>query len=170
VSAGRVRLVPLEPRHLDLTRQWANDPDIMRLMGRAGEVSGAEHEAWFSTVVTSESCMYFAIETAAAGQHIGNAWLWSIDRRHQKAELRIVIGDAAVRGRGLGAEAIELACRHGFDRLGLHRIYAYVLALNPGARRAFERAGFTLEGTLRDDRRAGNGFVDAYALARIQGR
>ena len=43
--------------------------------------------------------------------------------------------------------------RYAFEQLGLHRVYAYVLAFNPPARRAFEKAGFALEGTLRDDRR-----------------
>jgi RimJ/RimL family protein N-acetyltransferase len=98
---------------------------------------------------------------------VGNVWLWDIDRRHGKAELRVVIGRQEARGKGLGVEAIDQLCRHAFERLGLHRVYAYVLAINPAARRAFERAGFVLEGTLRDDRRAGDGYVDGYLLARV---
>ena len=54
-----------------------------------------------------------------------------------------------------------------FNELGLHRIYAYVLAINPAARRAFERAGFALEGTLRDDRWSDGSFVDAHLFARV---
>jgi len=138
----------------------------MQLMDRAAPVSPAEHEAWFTSVVASHGCRYFAIE--ADGQHVGNVWLWDIDTRHQKAELRIVIGDPAFRGRRVGVEAIAMACKYGFEQLGLHRIYAYVLSLNPAARQAFEHAGFTLEGTLRDDRRAGDRFIDAYLLARIK--
>ena len=162
-----IRLVPLDRRHLDWTRRWANDPELMRLMDRAGQVSEAEHEAWFSSVVRGEDCRYFAIE--AGDRHVGNVWFWNIEPRHQKAELRIVIGDGAFRGRGVGVDALERACQYGFEELGLHRIYAYVLSINPAARRAFEGAGFVLEGTLRDDRRAGDGFVDAYLLARVKG-
>lgn len=167
MTAQRVRLTPLQQPHLARTRDWANDPELMRLMDRAAPVAPAEHDAWFASLSARDDCRYFAIEAAPAGPHIGNVWLWAIDRRHRKAELRIVIGDPAARGRGLGAEAIELACRHGFDHLGLHRIYAYVLGINPGARRAFERAGFVLEGTLREDRWAGDRFTDAYLLARV---
>ena len=43
------------------------------------------------------------------------------------------------------------------SELGLHRIYAYVLAINPAARRPSSVPGFALEGTLRDDRWAGDG-------------
>jgi RimJ/RimL family protein N-acetyltransferase len=137
----------------------------MRQMDRVHLVTAAEHEAWFTSVVQGDACAYFAIEAGAG--HVGNAWLWDIDRRHRKAELRVVVGDPAARGRGVGAEAIGQLCVHGFEALGLHRIYAYVLAINPAARTAFERAGFALEGTLRDDRWTGDRFVDTWLLARL---
>ena len=118
----RVRLVALDRPHLARTCEWANDPQLMRLMDRQRPVSAAEHDAWFASVVQTDDCAYFAIETVDAGAHVGNVWLWAIDQRHRKAELRVVIGDEAARGRGMGAEAIDRLCRHGFDRLGLHRI------------------------------------------------
>jgi RimJ/RimL family protein N-acetyltransferase len=168
MEGGRVRLAALDRRHLDRTRIWANEPEIMRLMDRARPVSTDEHEQWFASLARRDDCSYFAIETADGGVHVGNVWLFAIDRRHHKAELRVVIGDADARGKGFGAEAIDRLCQHGFDQLGLHRIYAYVLAINPRAQRAFERAGFALEGILRDDRWAGDRFVDAHLLARIR--
>jgi RimJ/RimL family protein N-acetyltransferase len=165
IEDGALRLVPLAREHLARTRQWANDPDIARLMDRARPVSEDEHEAWFASIGQREDCRYFAIEHE--GRHVGNAWLWAIDPRHHKAELRIVIGDAAARGQGLGTAAIDRLCRHGFEQLDLHRIYAYVLSLNLAGRRAFEQAGFTLEGTLRDDRVSTGRFVDSWLLARV---
>ena len=162
-----MRLVPLDLRHLEQTRIWANDPEIMRLMDRAESVSVAEHEAWFFSLADRSECLYFAIETTDAQLHVGNIWLFAIERRHRKAELRVVIGEAAARGRGYGSEAIDQLCQHAFARVGLHRIYAYVLAINPGAQRSFERAGFALEGRLRDDRWSDGLFVDTYLLARV---
>jgi RimJ/RimL family protein N-acetyltransferase len=38
---------------------------------------------------------------------------------------------------------------------------------NPRARQAFEKAGFALEGTLRDDRWIGDGFSDVFVLGRL---
>lgn len=169
-SSARIALAPLAAAHLARTRDWANDPELMRLMDRGSTVSEPEHAAWFASIVRRHDCAYFAIETSDGSAHVGNVWLWAIDPRHRKAELRIVIGDAAARHRGLGAEAIDLLCRHAFEQLGLHRVYAYVLAINPAARRAFERAGFALEGQLADDRWTGDRFTDAWLLARISGR
>ncbi len=162
-----MNLVQLDRRHLTRTRAWANDPALMRVMGRARVVSEAEHQAWFEALAHHDDRVYFAVETAGEALHVGNVWLWAIDRRHRKAELRVVIGDAAARGRGIGIAVIDRMCRHGFDELGLHRIYAYVLAINPAGRRAFERAGFALEGALRDDRLAGDRFIDTYLMARV---
>ncbi len=169
ITGSQVMLVALDRPHLASSRAWANDPELMRLMDRAQPVSEAEHDAWFQSIHHRGDCAYFAIETSDASEHVGNIWLWAIDRRHRKAELRVVVGSAAARGRGMGAEAIDLLCRHGFERLNLHRIYAYVLANNSPARRAFERAGFVVEGTLRDDRWDGAEFSDAYLLARVSG-
>ena len=165
--AERLRLVTLDRPHLARTREWANDPELMRLMDRKQPVTPVEHEAWFASLGRRSDCAYFAIETLDGGAHIGNVWLWDIDRRNRKAELRVVVGDMGARGRGLGSEAIDRLCRYGFDQVGLHRIYAYVLGINPAGRRAFERAGFTIEGTLRDDRWAVDRFIDSYLLARV---
>jgi RimJ/RimL family protein N-acetyltransferase len=167
MACDGIRLVSLSRAHLERTRAWANDPELALLMNRAAAVSEPEHDAWFESISKRTDCAYFAIEREDDGHHIGNVWLWAIDDRHRKAELRIVIGEAVARGRGFGGAAIGLAARYGFERLHLHRIYAYVLAFNPGARRAFEKAGFLLEGTLCDDRWVGDRFVSAWLLSRV---
>lgn len=161
-----VRLIPLERRHLEKTLEWANDPELMRLLNRAHTVSKEEHEQWFEVIQQREDCRYFAIETED-GAHLGNVWLWDIDPRHRRAELRIVMGlDQA--GQGAGTEAISLLCDYAFERLNLHKVYAYVLAINPRARRSFEKAGFELEGTLREDRWTGEAFSDVYLLGKLR--
>jgi RimJ/RimL family protein N-acetyltransferase len=161
-------LCPLERRHLEVTRAWANDPELMRLLDRSKVVSEEEHEHWFVSLAARSDCAYFTIETNEDARHVGNVWLWDIDCRHQKAELRIVIGDRAHLGRGVGTEAISLLCDYAFTRLKLHKVYAYVLAINPRALRAFEKAGFVVEGTLREDRRVDESFTDVYLLGKLR--
>lgn len=165
----RVRLVPLGAAHKDNMRRWSNDPEIARLMGRGEPVSVAEHDVYYAAIAHRDDCAFFAVELVDSGAHIGNVWFWGIDRRHRKAELRVVIGDPAARGKGIGAEAIDLLCVHGFEVLKLHRIYAYVLSINPAAKRAFIAAGFSDEGILRGDRWSVDRFVDCCLLARLSG-
>jgi ribosomal-protein-alanine N-acetyltransferase len=130
-------------------------------------VSDHEHERWYAGLEGRADRVLLAVETRGDGRHIGNVWLWDIDTRHRKAEVRVVIGAAAARGRGQGSEAIDLLSRYAFDRLNLHRTYAYVLASNAAALRAFEKAGFKLEGVLREDRWDGGRYVDVHLLGRL---
>ena len=168
ITGQTISLRPLERRHLVETRAWANDPELARLLDRARPISDVEHEQWFAKLHEQADCVYFAIETNADRRHIGNVWLWDIDARHRKAELRIMIGETTHLGHGTGAEAISLMCAYAFERLNLHKVYAYVLATNLRARHAFEKAGFVLEGTLREDRWAGESYTDVYLLGRLR--
>ena len=52
-------------------------------------------------------------------------------------------------GRGLMTAAVEAVCREGFGTWDIVRIYAEPYARNLASRRVLEKAGFTLEGTLR---------------------
>lgn len=166
ITGKTIALRPLDSRHSIHTRNWANDPSLAQLLDRAWPVSDTEHEKWFLSLSERKDCLYFAIETLKDDKHVGNVWLWGIDCRHRKAELRVVIGETDC-GRGLGTDAIRLLCAYGFERLNLHKIYAYVLGINPRARRAFEKAGFSIEGTLKEDRWTGDRYSDVYLLANI---
>jgi RimJ/RimL family protein N-acetyltransferase len=159
-----VTLAPFGRQHLAQTLQWTNDPELARLLDRRHRVTADEHERWFAALASRHDTRFFAIEEGT--RHVGNVWLADIDPLDRKAEVRIVLGlDAA--NRGSGSSAIALVAAYAFGDMKLHRLYAYVLAFNPRARRAFEKAGFAVEGTLRDDRLHGDSFVDTILLSRI---
>jgi RimJ/RimL family protein N-acetyltransferase len=52
--------------------------------------------------------------------------------------------------------AVEAACRWGFTALGLHRVQLYHAVENTASGRVAEKAGFTLEGRLRQSHRYGD--------------
>jgi [ribosomal protein S5]-alanine N-acetyltransferase len=53
-------------------------------------------------------------------------------------------------GKGYATEAVGEILRFGFEDLGLHRIAAWTVAGNAASARVLEKAGFSLEGRLRD--------------------
>ena len=165
LSSGEVTLRPFERRHLASTLAWANDPELARLLDRARPIGAEEHERWFASLADRPDTQFFAIERA--GRHIGNVWLADIDQRHGKAEVRIVLSPDAVE-QGSGAQALRLVTDHAFATLGLRRVYAYVLAFNPRAKRAFQKAGFALEGTLQADRFVNGEAIDVFVLGRVR--
>jgi RimJ/RimL family protein N-acetyltransferase len=160
-----IKLVAFDRGHLAATFGWFNDRELARMLGRLNAVTPEAHERWFAGLAERQDTLHFAIEVH--GVHAGNVWLANIDRDHRKAEVRIAIGKPSQAGSGAGTEALQLISRYAFDTLGLHRVYAFVLAFNPRARRAFEKAGFVLEGTLRHDRWDGHAFVDTFLLGRV---
>lgn len=71
-------------------------------------------------------------------------------------------------GRGLMTSAVAEMCREGFETWDIVRIYAEPYARNLASRRVLEKAGFTLEGTLRQSVCKNGEMLDAciYALIR----
>jgi RimJ/RimL family protein N-acetyltransferase len=142
----------------EVYRGFVNDPEIARRVDRAGTVTAEEHAVWYEALVTSERADVFAVDEKASGTFIGLVWLYAIEPRHARAEVRIVLGRG--HGRGCGTEALRLLVAHAFSKRALAKLWADVLAFNDAAARAFEKAGFVREGLLRSDRSVAGARVD----------
>jgi len=68
-----------------------------------------------------------------------------------RAELRKLIGERDMRGRGLGQEAALLWLGYGLGALGLRKIYLTTLVTDIGNIKINERLGFRVEGILRNE-------------------
>jgi RimJ/RimL family protein N-acetyltransferase len=82
------------------------------------------------------------------GAAVGAASLFGFDSfaRHAEAGISLVPG---ARGRGIGTAAIRQLVEFGFVRRNLRRIHLQAIASNAGAIRAYEKAGFVVEGRQR---------------------
>jgi RimJ/RimL family protein N-acetyltransferase len=77
---------------------------------------------------------------------------------------------AGARDRGVTSEALSALCRWGFADVGATRIEWYARVGNFASRRVAEKAGFTIEGTLRSGLPvAGGRRADAWVGARLPG-
>lgn len=131
---------------------WLNNPDVTRYMLQGAFPTTAEaNRAFYDSITTSTTDLVLAIIWRDTREHVGNIGLHRIDPIHRTAELGILIGERRARGRGIGTEAVRLICRHGFNRLNLARIWLGVMADHHGAINCYKRAGFRLEGILRQD-------------------
>lgn len=162
-----ITLRPFEKEDLPKYRQWINNAEIASLIDRVLPVTETHHEIWYKKLLDDSSAVVFAVMRNDTSDYIGNVWLWNIDIRHRKAEVRIVIGDKSVAGKGFGIEALTLLSWFAFEKLNLHKLYAYVLMSNLRAIKAFERAGFSAEGVLKEDRYVNGRYEDVCVLAKI---
>jgi RimJ/RimL family protein N-acetyltransferase len=72
-----------------------------------------------------------------------------VNRRSRIAEIRTLMLDPALQGRGLARRAVRALCDRLFDVHGVHRVEAEVMGINAAAQSVFERAGFIREGVRR---------------------
>jgi [ribosomal protein S5]-alanine N-acetyltransferase len=79
---------------------------------------------------------------------IGSCTLYDIHVPHLRGALGYALRVERC-GQGLASEAVALALRWGFGRLGLNRIEADTHPDNVASQRLLQRMGFTFEGRLR---------------------
>jgi RimJ/RimL family protein N-acetyltransferase len=83
------------------------------------------------------------------GTAVGSASIFGFDWFARHAEVGIALVPEA-RGRGVGTAAIAQLVEFGFVRRNLRRLHLQAIASNGRALRAYEKAGFVVEGRLRE--------------------
>ncbi len=167
IESGRVFLRPIERADAELSHRWRSSADVAALASLPGSMSLAQVEQRIDRMPErhGEEAFAFVICLLADAKPIGEAMLFELDRRNGSAELGIFIGEASEWGKGYGTDAVNALVDYGFAALRLERIWLNVWTENDRARRAYEKAGFVHEGTLRHDRYEGGRFTDGHILS-----
>ncbi len=153
ICGDRVRLRGVERSDLPKFQEWLNDPEVIENLGMYLPLSMVDEEKWFggvSALQPEEKPLAIEIYEDGAWRLVGDSGLFNLEWANRCAEFGIFIGDKSVWNKGYGTEVTRLLLRHGFETLNLHRIYLRVYSTNPRGRRAYEKAGFVLEGTMRE--------------------
>ena len=81
---------------------------------------------------------------------IGLVELVEIDLIHRNAEFQIII-DPNCQGKGYAYIVTTLAMKYAFNNLNLHKLYLLVDKQNEKAIHIYKKAGFNIEGELREE-------------------
>jgi RimJ/RimL family protein N-acetyltransferase len=137
-------------RNLPQVTRWYRDPELARLTRyQTRPMTIEEIERFFYSRLMSDEAIAYAIHEAETDRFIGLTTFSALDADNGSVLFHITIGEHDTWGKGYGTEATELMLSHAFDRLGLHRVGLSVFEFNERARRAYEKAGFQVEGRLR---------------------
>jgi RimJ/RimL family protein N-acetyltransferase len=130
---------------------WFNDAEMLSFIGMRTPMGQALEERWFERMLEGEGRdrYSFVICLREGARPIGTIGFFDLSLLNGSAELGISIGEKALWGRGLGTDALEVLIDFGFGDLRLERIKLRVYDFNKRAIRAYEKVGFTLEGTER---------------------
>ncbi|WP_104160145.1 GNAT family N-acetyltransferase [Arthrobacter sp. ZGTC212] len=155
LTTARLRLEPLGPEHFEGAWASLQDPEARRLTGTHAEFTPEQIQAWLAGLAGQHDRGDWAVIRRSDEHHpeeryLGEVVLNDLDADNGSVGFRIALAPADVRGQGYGTEATAAVVGHAFDDLGLHRVALEVFAFNPRAQRAYEKAGFTVEGRQRE--------------------
>jgi len=155
----RIYLRPVAPSDANENYlRWMNDPEVTRYL----ESRFVRHTAeglrdYIAEKQDDPDTLFLAIVLRQGDRHIGNIKLGPIDWHHCRGEVGIILGEKDCWGKGYATEAIQLLADYAFGELKLHKLTAGCYSVHPGSARAFQKAGFVVEGLrpshcLCDDR------------------
>ncbi|WP_419255374.1 GNAT family N-acetyltransferase [Caulobacter sp. ErkDOM-YI] len=127
--------------------QWRSEPEVDRWMSDAAFPSRDAHAAWFDGLRNDPDMRGWMI--TRAGTPAGLLTLSGLLSHHRRASWNWFLGSAEARGRGVGRAAQVLGLDRAFGELGLHKVFAEVMADNDAALKAQVATGFRREGYLR---------------------
>lgn len=106
---------------------------------------------YISAMLSADSGSSFAYAVCVDGALAGSIGAFRGTNIHLRtAELGYYLGEGFW-GRGVMTEAVRLLCRRLFEETDILRIYAEPFEHNAASRRVLEKAGFTLEGIMKNN-------------------
>lgn len=152
IESERLVLRPLQVS--DATQvyaDWLNDPAVNQFLETRHEVQTVEScRAFIQQCNAGDADHLFGIFSKDTGEHIGNTKLGFIHPQYLRGQLSLFIGAKAYWNKGLASEVVKAMTHFGFVQLGLNRIEAGCYEGNLASLRIFLKAGYTVEGFLRN--------------------
>lgn len=137
--------------------------ELGRFMTWPREMTELEHARRFIALGRegwlTERTARFAMVERTTGELLGTVELDAVDFRRSQGELGYWIRTDRA-GLGYTTEAARAVLFYAFGTLSLHKVRADVAVGNTPSARVLDKLGFSLEGTLREDRPIGGVFTD----------
>ncbi|MGI4734791.1 MAG: GNAT family N-acetyltransferase [Janthinobacterium lividum] len=146
-----VKLAPLRPEHVAHFYAWLRDPEVIAysLSVFQSLETTQQIDQWFAATLQQANSLNLGIYLAETNALIGYAGLSGISTTNHAGEYFIFIGEKAWWGQGVGTAVTKQIVRLGFTSYPLNRIMLTVSELNTGGVKAYAKAGFVVEGRLR---------------------
>lgn len=166
LESERVAMKSIERDDIADICRWLNDPIVTHYMfyGQMPMNLIKAEEIMNNQTQSPHNAVFLVIDKKIK-KAIGFAGLYDINPTAHKAEFRVLIGEREFWNKGYGTEITELLTYYGFDRLNLHRIWLGFTSENKGAEKAYEKAGYSVEGRLRDDIYRNSRYYDSVRMA-----
>ncbi len=165
LKGDNIYLRPEELSDVPLLTRWINDREVTRFLTARFPINTLNEEEYVKNQGKDKDSLVLLIVLCKGDIPIGAIDLHKIDAVNRNAELGVMIGEKQYWGNGYGPEAIKLLLCHAFNSLNLHKISLCVYNPNKRAIKAYEKCGFTLDGTLPEEIFLDGEYHDAYVMS-----
>ena len=153
VAGDRVALGPMVRDLIPRYQAWINDVETLKYLANVNRPLTLDEEtAWYDGLSKQSDMVAFTIYALPDHLPVGIVNLLHIDHGNRRCELGIMIGEAEMRGKGLGSESVRLAVDYAFHVLNLHSVMLEAYEYNLAGIKAYTRAGFREIGRRRESR------------------
>jgi len=165
----RIYLREVRPSDVnDVYYCWMNDPEVTQYLEARFKPNSEETlKNYVQSLDGHRDNIFLAIVLKKSKNHIGNIKLGPIDWNHRCGDIGIIIGEKEQWGKGYASEAISLMTSYAFRTLNLHKVTAGAYEGNQGSVRAFEKAGFEVEGVRKSHFFYQGQYVDEVLLGMV---
>ncbi|MBU3661536.1 MAG: GNAT family N-acetyltransferase [Flavobacteriales bacterium] len=146
-----IELKPLTQENITPFYSWLRDEETIKFSLTSFQKleSNDDINTWYSKLLLNQKDLTLGIFLASNGTLIGYTGICNISTINKNGEYFIFIGEKGLWGKGIGTITTQKVVQFGFEKLNLNRIMLTVSEPNIGGVRAYEKAGFKIEGKLR---------------------
>jgi len=149
LKGEKIILRPMRRDYLEKYTEFLNDVELLLLSSETAPMPMEQERvvALFEEHLARPrgELIWFGLEVQG-GKFIGQCILHRFDHAARTCELGITIGDSDYRNRKFGRDAVALLTRYAFRLLNIEKVWLTVNGTNERAQKAFERAGYEVEG------------------------
>jgi hypothetical protein len=155
IKGKTVGLRAVEKSDLSLLRDWRNFPDFRKNFREVRELSLADQEAWFESLLKTKHINFmFTVVRLEDDKPIGAAGLLYINWINRSADFSFYIGEDGmyIGNNGYAEEAASLLISYGFDNLNLNKIWMELYEFDTQKLDFFkQKFNFKQDGLLREN-------------------
>ncbi|MDP4115419.1 MAG: GNAT family protein [Bacteroidota bacterium] len=164
LTGEKIYLRPFEENDINLVQYGKNNPLVRETLFLFAPVTQKQIQQEMLSWSESKEIVLFTICRKEDDAPVGQIAFVRIDYVSRAAVFYIAIYDDDSWSQGYGKEATSLMVEYGFDILNLNRIQLHVALENEKGIKAYKKAGFVIEGTLREAMYHHDRYVDFYVM------
>ena len=170
ITTPRLNLTAIIPDHAAQLHETWTDPQVLEYLVLEPFTEIAQTQEMMcilQELVPSGEGIRWAIALHPGGKILGTCGFHNWKKEHARAELGYELDSRHWR-KGLMTEALSPALDYGYREMGLNRVEAFVPVGNQRSLAFLQKAGFTLEGTLRHYEWARGQFQDQWVFSLLK--